>query len=116
MIDSVDVVRGDVWFVDLNPTRGREHAGIRPALILSANLFNSGPAELIVAVPITSRRKNIRWHVEIVPPEAGLDLPSFIKCEDIRSISKDRLVRRSGRATEDTIEAVAERIRILLAL
>ena len=46
-------LRGDVWDLDLNPILGREQAGSRPALILSVDLFNGGPAELVVAVPLT---------------------------------------------------------------
>jgi len=36
--------RGEIWFVNLNPARGHEQAGIRPALIVSVNIFNQGPA------------------------------------------------------------------------
>jgi mRNA interferase MazF len=45
--------RGEVWDLNLDPTKGREQAGNRPALILSVNLFNHGAAELVVVVPIT---------------------------------------------------------------
>ena len=111
-----DPIRGEVWFVDLDPVRGREQSGLRPALVLSVDVFNQGPAELVVVVPITSRRKNIRWHVEVVPPDGGLTVVSFIKCEDVRSISKDRLVKWAGLAKQSTIDAVADRMRILLDL
>jgi len=43
--------RGDIWDLDLNPIKGREQAGRRPALIVSVDPFNRGPADLIVAVP-----------------------------------------------------------------
>ena len=49
--------RGEIWLVDLNPTRGRELLGRRPALIVSVDLFNQGPAELIVVIPVTSKEK-----------------------------------------------------------
>jgi len=44
--------RGDVWLIDLNPTRGHEQAGVRPALVLSEDTFNHGPAGLSVLLPI----------------------------------------------------------------
>ena len=47
-------LRGEVWLVDLDPTRGREQAGKRPALVISTNEFNGSPADLVVIVPITS--------------------------------------------------------------
>jgi mRNA interferase MazF len=108
--------RGEVWTVSFDPVRGHEQAGTRPALIVSVDRFNSGPAGLVVALPITSRLKGVPLRVAISPPEAGLTLPSFIKCEDIRSVSIDRLVRRLGTAEPQTMSLVEDRLRILLGL
>lgn len=47
--------RGEVWMVDLSPTRGREQAGMRPALVLAVDKFNHGPADLVIVVPLTNR-------------------------------------------------------------
>jgi mRNA interferase MazF len=108
--------RGDVWFVELDPTRGREQAGRRPALIVSVNQFNYGPAELVVVIPITTRDKKIPFHVKINPPEGGLREISFIKCEDIRSVSKERLIKFSGRISNNIFLLIEDRLRILLNL
>ncbi len=112
----VGPARSEVWTVSLDPTRGHEQAGTRPALVVSVDEFNLGPAELVVILPITSRSKGIASHVEIRPPEGGLRVPSWIKCEDIRSISKERLKTRMGTVTGPTLEAVEDRLRILLSL
>lgn len=112
----IDPKRGDVWLVDLNPTRGREPFGRRPALIVSVDLFNQGPAELIIALPITSQEKGIPFHVSIENSEGGLQKRSFVKCEDVRSISKDRLSKRLGSVSQETMTAVEDRLRILLNL
>lgn len=108
--------RGEIWFVDLNPVRGHEQAGKRPALVVSVDLFNSGPAGLVVVLPITTKDKGIPFHMEIYPPEGGLPEKSFIKCEDIRSISKERLLSLAGAVSLLTMAAVEDRIRILLNL
>ena len=108
--------RGEIWDVDLDPIKGREQAGRRPALILSINAFNQGPAELIVAIPLTRTDRRIRWHVPVQPPEGGLSDGSFIKCEDLRSLSKSRLFRYRGRVGEATLAAVEDRVRILLGV
>jgi len=55
-------------------------------------------------------------HVEVTPPEGGLKLPSFIQCDDIRSISKQRLKRFHGAVTSRTMAEVEKRLRILLNL
>ncbi|NMF67028.1 type II toxin-antitoxin system PemK/MazF family toxin [Brasilonema octagenarum UFV-E1] len=90
------IARGEVWLADLNPVRGHEQAGKRPCLIISVDLFNQGASGLIVVLPITSKEKGIPFHVELNPPEGALKVQSFVKCEDVRSISVERLEKRWG--------------------
>jgi mRNA interferase MazF len=113
---SLEPSRGDVWTVSLDPAKGREHQGRRPALVLSVDPFNHGPADLIVVVPITSKAKGIPFHVRVTPPEGGLKQESYIKCEDVRSISKERLLQQLGAVTPQTMKHVEDRVRILLGL
>lgn len=108
--------RGEIWLVGLDPTKGREQAGMRPALVISVDIFNRGSAELAVVIPITSKAKGIPLHVGITPPEGGLSIASYVKCEDVRSISTSRLVRKFGVVSQQTIESVEDRLRILLGL
>lgn len=108
--------RGDVWLVDFDPIRGHEQAGKRPALILSTNLLNHGPAGLVIALPLTRRLKNVRSHVRVDPPEAGLKAVSYVKCEDIRSIAQERLIRRWGRLSGAAMSRVESVVRVLLEL
>ncbi len=108
--------RGEIWLVNLSPTEGREQAGTRPALIVSVDLFNHGAAELVVVIPITSKAKGIPLHVEVNPPEGGLSLKSFVKCEDVRSISTARLMKKLGKVSPQTVNSVEDRLKILLGL
>lgn len=108
--------RGEIWMVDPNPTRGHEQAGVRPALVVSVDTFNHGPAGLAVVLPVTSRAKGISFHVAIDPPDAGLRLQSLVKTEDIRSVAVERLARRLGQVTEATMAQVEDCLRILLDL
>ena len=108
--------RGDVWLADLDPTRGREQAGKRPVLVVSDDSFNRGPAELVIALPITSTLRGIPSHIVMSPPEGGLTQRSAALCEAVRSISRARLVRRWGRARLATMSQVDDALRILLAL
>ena len=108
--------RGELWLVDLNPTRGHEQAGRRPALVVSVDELNHGPAELVILAPLTTRDRGLPLHVAITPPEAALTQPSFIKCEDVRSVSKERLVRRIGVVAPATLAEVEDRLRLLLDL
>jgi len=108
--------RGEIWLVDLNPVIGHEQAGTRPAMVISVDLFNQGPAELLVVLPVTTQNKNIPLHVRIDPPDGGMKMISFIKCEDIRSLSSKRLIRRLGVVSPATMAAVEDRLKILLNL
>jgi len=108
--------RGDIWAVDLDPARGHEQAGRRPALVISVDLFNHGPAERVVLLPITSKAKGIPLHVCVAPPEGGLKTVSYVKCEDIRSVSKQRLAKYLGRVLPQTMHEVEERLTVLLGM
>jgi mRNA interferase MazF len=108
--------RGEIWSVDLSPTLGREQGGRRPALVISVDPFNAGPADLVVVLPITSKAKGIPFHVAVHPPEGGLAEISHIKCEDIRSIAKERLRERWGTTSAETLRQVEDRLGILLDL
>lgn len=108
--------RGEIWLLDLGKTRGRAQAGARPGLVVSVDPFNQSGADLVIVLPITSRAKGIRSHVPVRPPEGGLSLPSFIKCEDVRSVSKQRLHKQLGTIHSPTMQAVEDRLRILLGL
>lgn len=111
-----DIFRGEIWLVNLDPTLGREQAGTRPALVISENLFNQSYAELVIVIPITSQNKNIRSHVPLAKGEGGLMMESFAKCEDVRSISKQRLKKKLGKVSQSTVEYVEEKLRFLMAL
>jgi len=112
--------RGDIWWVDLMPVRGHEQGHdlgkSRPSLVISVDRFNHGASGLIILVPITSKEKGIPFHVRITPPEGGLKHESFVMCEAVRSVSVDRLSRRSGRVSSPTLAGVEDRLKILLGL
>jgi mRNA interferase MazF len=111
-----DLFRGEIWLADLNPIRGHEQAGIRPCLIVSVDLFNQSPAGLVIVLPVTTKGKGIRSHVCINPPESGIKETSYIKCEDIRSISTERLTSHWGVVSPDTMTEIEDRLRILIGL
>ncbi|MEO6807885.1 MAG: type II toxin-antitoxin system PemK/MazF family toxin [Isosphaeraceae bacterium] len=108
--------RGEIWNVNLSPTRGQEQAGIRPALIISVDPFNHGPADLVIVLPLTSKSKRIPFHIQVRPPEGGLTETSYVKCEDVRLISKERLLQRRGRVCDATLADVEDRLQILMGL
>lgn len=108
--NAVQPLRGEIWDVDLGVTKGREQAGLRPALVVSSDELNRSVRDLIVVLPISGTIRGFPTHVEIAPPEAGLDKPSAVMGEQIRSISRERFIRRRGVVASDEIIPQAEDI------
>lgn len=113
---NVSPSRGEIWRVDLESARGHEQGRVRPALVISNDIFNHGHAELVTIVPLTSKGRPIRSFLRIDPPEAGLSQTSFIICDQIRTISKQRLGKRFGAVSAETIGEVERRLKFLLGL
>lgn len=112
----MNIKRGDIWLIDFNPTVGNEQAGVRPALIISVNRFNQSMATKVVAIPLTSKDKGIPLDVELIPPDGGVTKNSYIKCEDIRSLSKSRLIQKWGEISPDKMQEVSNKIGLLLGI
>ncbi len=106
---AANILRGEIWLANFDPTMGREQAGLRPCLVVSDDRFNQSRAELVIVVPLTSKSKGVPSHVAITPPEGGLLVNSYAKCEDIRSISTARLRRRLGQVKAETMVEVEEK-------
>jgi len=107
--------RGEVWLVNWNPARGSEQAGRRPALVIQNDIGNEKAPTTIVAA-ISSSVRVYPMNVQINPPEGGLDNPSIIKTSQILTISKERLEKRLGRISRDSMDEVDKAIKLSLAL
>jgi len=109
--------RGEVWLVSFDPVEGHEQAGRRPALVISADVFNASPADLVTVLPVTTTaRPGIPSRVEVRPPEGGLTKVSYVIGEQTRTISKRRLARALGAVKPATMEKVEDVVRMLLGL
>lgn len=88
--------QGEIWYANLNPARGSEQAGFRPVVVLSGNLLNKYLNVVIVA-PLTTKIKKYKGNPVLTPNKTnGLKDESEMLIFHIRSVSKDRLVERSG--------------------
>src|SRR4051794_20595987 len=115
-----DPNRREIWLIDFGTGRGHEQAGPRPALIVSDDGFNQGLSGLVMVVPLTSKvqkSKNIPVHILVSPPEGGLKTPSVLLCDQLRTVSKDRLGRAPwGSVSPTTMADVENVLRTLLGL
>lgn len=100
----------------LDSVRGHEQAGTRPVLVMSETVYNQGPAGLIYGLPMTSRLRKLPHHVRLEPPEGGLTVASSLLCDGLRSLSKQRFIRRLGVVSPKTMNQVEEILKVLLGL
>jgi mRNA interferase MazF len=106
--------QGEIWDAYLDPTVGREQGGRRPVLVISPDRFNSAASELCMVLPLTTRDRGIRVHLPVMPPEGGLKQPSFILCDQLRTVSHERLKRFRGAISTESIAATLHVVHILL--
>jgi len=108
--------RGDIWLMDFGEPVGREQSGRRPAVVVSADPLNESRAGVVIVVPCTTTRRGLPSHIEIEPGRSGLDDVIYAKCEDVKSVSEQRLVTRLGSVVDETLFAIARALRFLLDL
>jgi mRNA interferase MazF len=110
--------RGEVWFINLDPTIGAELKKTRPAVIVNDDAVGLLPLKVIV--PLTAWKEHYRqapWLVRIDPhPENGLDKPSAADAFQVRSLSQERLVRRLGRLTPSQMKSISAALSLVLSL
>ena len=99
--------RGEIYKADLDPVTGSEQGGIRPVLIIQNDVGNFHSPTVIVAA-ITSRIKkpDSPTHVPITAEESGLNKPSLILLEQVRTLEKQRLKKRLGQVTKQVMDRV----------
>ncbi|WP_341525655.1 type II toxin-antitoxin system PemK/MazF family toxin [Nostoc sp. UHCC 0302] len=109
--------RGEVYLVNFDPTIGAEIKKTRPALILQNDISNEY-SQITVVAAITSKFTEPLYPTEVLirVPEGGLQVDSVILLNQIRSIDKQRLIKRLGILHQETVELVDRAIQISLGL
>ena len=90
------ILRGDVYWADLNPVRGQEQAGRRPVLVVSHEVFNERSGT-VIAMAITSQPQRAGFPLNLEITEPGLPKRSWLKISQVRTLSVIRLGERMTR-------------------
>jgi mRNA interferase MazF len=108
--------RGEVYDVDQGQPVGHEPAFIRPAVVVSVDILNNGPGQLVVVVPVSYAAYGLRSHVKLEAGSSGLDHISYARCDQLRVISTGRLSFRRGMVTPGELGGVDQALRFVLDL
>lgn len=113
MPTTLNPLRGEVWFTNLEPPHPLEQAGGRPCLIISSSDYNQGCVGRAIVIPFT-KNSHRPYTVSVLPPEGGLRLESYLLCDQIRAINQNRLSHKLGQVSNETLRAVAKLVKDLL--
>ena len=109
------ILRGDIYYADLNPTVGSEQGGVRPLVILQNNVGNRHSPTVIAAAITAKPKKPLPTHAAIAGI-SGLSRESFVLLEQIRTIDRSRLREYVGRLDEQEMQKIDEALAISVGL
>jgi mRNA interferase MazF len=99
-----------VWWTDFDPQVGHEQAGLRPAIVVGTALACRLPNRLVIVVPCTTTNRGLPFH-----PGVSLGRSSFAMCDQVKSISVDRLTKHHpARLSAEEIDAVKFALRQMI--
>jgi mRNA interferase MazF len=108
------VLRGDLFWADLEPTRGREQAGKRPVVVLSSEAFNER-TQTVIAMAVTSQPQRVGFPLTHQLLSGGLPKLSWVKIAHVRTLSLQRLGRRIGAVSPEEMFRVVEGLNELVS-
>ena len=98
--------QGEIWFADLDPTKGSEQSGRRPVVIISGNTLNE-TLPISIVVPVSSKIKGYPTSVVLDPSTTnGLKKKSEATPFQVRAVSSTRLVKRIGRVSSEELKQI----------
>ena len=101
------ILRGEVYWANLNPTLGHEQSGLRPVLIVSHNVFNERSGT-VIAIALTSQRQNAGFPLTYELIKNSLPKKSWVKISQIRTLSIIRIKSRLGKVQPEELDTIIE--------
>lgn len=113
------IERGEIYFVDLDPSRGREQSGRRPVLVLSSDWINRLP--LVVTVIAGTKGANVSKdylsNVRLSPADTGLAIETVFICFQLRSVDASRFPSKpAGKVSSEAMRTIERAVRTCLEL
>jgi mRNA interferase MazF len=101
------ILRGEVYWANLDPTKGHEQSGLRPILVLSQDVFNDRSG-VVIAVALTSQPQKAGFPLTLPLSSSALPKKSWVKISQIRTLSQERLGKRISKISPEELDLVIE--------
>lgn len=101
------ILRGEVYWADLNPVRGREQAGLRPVLVISHEPLNRYSGT-VIALAITSQPQRAGFPLTHRIESLRMPKPSWVKISQVRTLSVERLGKKVGGLSTEEVGHIVE--------
>jgi mRNA interferase MazF len=101
------ILRGEVYWADLDPVRGSEQAGSRPVLVISHDVFNARSGT-VIALAISGQPQRAGFPLTHRLQTVRLPKPSWVKISQVRTLSTERLGRRLGALSSEELDQIVE--------
>ena len=108
------ILRGDVVWANLNPSRGNEQAGMRPVVVLSHDIFNERSGT-VIAMAVTSQPQRASFPLTMELKKVRLRKRSWVKISQIRTLSVERLGKKLGRVTPEELDRLVDGLNEIVA-
>lgn len=115
---DIEIIRGDLVYVNLEPIIGSETGRKRPCVIIQNNIGNKYSPVTIVAIITSQKEISKKYPVDVwIDKGAGeLNYASIVQCDQIRTIDKRRIIKKIGHLSDSVIQEIDEAIKISLEL
>jgi mRNA interferase MazF len=108
------ILRGDILWADLNPTRGHEQAGLRPVVVISQDVFNERSGT-VIAMVITSQPQMAGFPLTLELQNMGLPKQSWVKINQIRTLSVVRLGKKIAHLPPEILDQIIDGLNEIVA-
>lgn len=109
--------RGEVFLIDFDPTVGSEIKKIRPAIVIQNDINNKySPVTIVAAITSYDNEKIYETEVFIQKNKAGLNVDSVILLNQIRTVDKQRLIKKIGQIDQSTMDQVDMALQLSLGI
>ena len=108
------ILRGDIYWAELNPTVGHEQAGERPVIVLSHDIFNERSGT-VIAIAVSSQEPRAGFPLTHEITSAKLPKRSWARISQIRTLSTVRLGKKLAHLAPEELERIIEGLNEIIA-